>query len=770
MPERPIFFLVTSVFLLVVGGNNLWAQNSVSLDLESWLSFSVRAERVIEGGNASNESYFDLRDQLQNWNSDAQNETISVTKEIELLNSRIEALSGAAIASEVTESSDLAALITNLQIELANTNSELSLYKDITIQTENLVAQTNQILSQNLEAQFYEMKPNPLNPSIWVGSFMYFTSYFIEGYQDLVDAVSILPRRTQAVRGIPKTLLLGFIGILFLVVGRTNLSNRFQNLKVRLTTDQQQLIGRIETLTLNFVFPAIGTTFLVSAFISTGFFDFKALDLIETIPIAVLVILGGNYFSKELKSQLQLGQSSETRSWWARSQQIIKAIGWVLALGFFVEHVVQSYGATAETVSTLLFLLIILLGPLLFLLTNGIIRNFKPEKINIWYFAVKYLAYFAIIVSILGLVLGVAGFSQLAKYLLFSTAYTFAVFSGYWLALDLFIQSYKTLSSTLESEALASLMRPITLLVGTILTVIFIVILALSWGATQRELLVAWRFVLYGVDFGGQNISLITIIVFVAVIFGGYLLTKIFRFILSNSVLEYTNIEDDVKNAFLKVVSYIGLTISLIVAIALAGIDLTNLALIISALSVGIGFGLQEVVSNFISGIILLFERPINEGDWVEVSGTSGIVKKISVRSTTIETFDRSEVVVPNKDLMANAVKNWTLGSRVGRVVIPVGVAYGTSVEKVKEILLEIATNHPHVSKDPEPSVAFMNFGVDALEFEVRAVLVDVNYMISARSEINEQIQLGFEKEGIEIPFSQRDIWLRNDTINIKTA
>jgi len=198
-------------------------------------------------------------------------------------------------------------------------------------------------------------------------------------------------------------------------------------------------------------------------------------------------------------------------------------------------------------------------------------------------------------------------------------------------------------------------------------------------------------------------------------------------------------------------------------ALAEAGIDLQKIALIAGALSVGIGFGLQSVVSNFVSGLILLAERPIRVGDSIVVKGEEGWVRRIRVRATEIETFERASVIIPNSELITGVVKNWTHANTMGRIILKIGVDYASDPEQVRDLLLACANEHPQVVDVPPPRALLLNFGDNALEFELRCVVKDFDWSLVVKSDLYFAILRRLRAAGIRIPAPQREVRVVGD-------
>ena len=352
------------------------------------------------------------------------------------------------------------------------------------------------------------------------------------------------------------------------------------------------------------------------------------------------------------------------------------------------------------------------------------------------------------------------GYANLAAFMVFPTISSLALVAVIAI-LHLVIRDIYALVTGRTAEETGEALVPVLLTFAMGLAAI--PEFALIWGARWNDIVETWNWLQQGITVGDARIGLDAVLTIAVVFAIGYAMTRLLQATLRSAVLPRTKLDTGGRNAITAGVGYVGMTVAAIAAITVAGIDLTGFALVASALSIGIGFGLQTIVSNFVSGLILLIERPISEGDWIEVAGGQmGIVKDISVRSTTIETFDRTDVIIPNGDLVAGVVTNWTRGNTVGRVIVSVGVAYSSDSKQVEAILREACEAHPLVTMNPPPRVFFRRFGADALEFDCFCILRDVNFKLAVHSDLNHTIHARFREEGIEIPFAQRDVWLRN--------
>uniref|UniRef100_UPI0026259F5C DUF3772 domain-containing protein n=1 Tax=uncultured Kiloniella sp. TaxID=1133091 RepID=UPI0026259F5C len=301
----------------------------------------------------------------------------------------------------------------------------------------------------------------------------------------------------------------------------------------------------------------------------------------------------------------------------------------------------------------------------------------------------------------------------------------------------------------------------IVLCVGCGLVVLGVIGTLLIWGMSGQRLFGIIQTGLTGFKIGEVRISFIDIAVAGLLFIGMLALTKVFANVLDERLLPKTKLDAGVRNAIKASVGYAGLGLAVLIGVSAAGLDLSNIAIVAGALSVGIGFGLQSIVNNFVSGLILIFERPIKQGDWVVVGNEEGHVKKIKVRATEIETFDRASVIIPNSDLISGTMKNWTHKSKLGRLEVRVGVSYDADEEKVKDILTQIASEHSGVLTRPEPYVLFMDFGASSLDFELRCFLKDIENKMSIASDLRFSIRKAFQDEGIEIPFPQQDVYIK---------
>jgi small-conductance mechanosensitive channel len=372
-------------------------------------------------------------------------------------------------------------------------------------------------------------------------------------------------------------------------------------------------------------------------------------------------------------------------------------------------------------------------------------------------------------------VCALAGYAALARFLAAQIVVTGTIVVMLYLtfiAVDAFAESLKDDKAAvsrwlheqfgLDERARAQAGLPIELLlkIAALAAAVPLVMLQLGfdWGDVRHIV----RQAFFGFDVGNITISFASLFAALLVFFIAYTLARIFQGWLDRHILAKAGMSGSARDSIRTGIGYGGVLVACIIAISSAGVNFSNIAIVAGALSVGVGLGLQGVVNNFVSGLILLAERPVRVGDWIEVHGEEGIVRRISVRATELETFDRAHVVIPNSMLISDRVKNWTLHNDMGRVVLPVSVAVGSDPEEVCDILKKAASDHVEVLTSPAPIVYFENVTATSLEFKLFVYLLNLGNSLNVRTELRIAILKAFKEAGVQIPHSQLDIFIRD--------
>ena len=744
------------------------ATTSITVDYEAWNTLANRAERVVENPYSSEQALNDFRAQVVEMRAQFSQLETSIQDRLTPLRDQITAL-GPVPAEGQTEAPELTVRRTELSAQLAEREAPLRTADEGFARADSIVRSIDRELRERQANALMTLGPTPLNPANWLEG----VTSLLEWTKTLTGEVSTAWQDPayyeEMISDLPITLGLLALAALLLFRGR----HWMEHLTLMLLQSTAILRGRAAAAFLvslsQLVVPFLGLTLLTIAIRLTRMTGPRILELVDVLVPAGMALFTARWLSLHLfpvvdDPQLSMNLSTEHRR---RARGIALILGLLAGLQVLYVPFLAQQGQTEGARAVLIYPLVVLAAFTLFRLARTL-RLHQPRKKTVDEVEVSVAPFFdrmqtlgtrvLMLMSVLAPILGAAGYMAAALQVVFPAILSLGLI-GLVLVLHRLVTAIYVAIVGNEEAAAQGL---VPALAGLMLSMLAIPPLALIWGARDTDLIEIYTRFSDGISLGGARLSPTTILWFLAVFGIGYMVTRALQGALGSSVLPKTSMEKGAQKAIVSGVGYVGITTAALIAFSTAGIDLSGLAIVAGALSVGIGFGLQNIVSNFVSGIILLIERPVSEGDWVEVGTTSGIIQRISVRSTMIETFDRSKVIVPNADLISGAVTNYTKSSKTGRMIVPVGVAYGTDTRKVESILRELVEAEPLVVLDPKPGVLFLRFGADAMEFEVRAILRDVNYKLSVASELNHKIAIRFAQEGIEIPYAQRDIWLRN--------
>ena len=389
----------------------------------------------------------------------------------------------------------------------------------------------------------------------------------------------------------------------------------------------------------------------------------------------------------------------------------------------------------------------------------------------------RFLLYLVLGIGIIGLPASLLGFERFASMLVHATLSTVIFLIIVRIALRLVdggIESIMQLEwmrnrSFMQVLGLEEATRKLQALIKIIILGNAVLVFLVIWKVFDhfqdaRDIIMG-----YELTFGELTLSVKMVVLVIVILYLTSLFSWVIQAFVDSQIMTPRKMERGIKESLKRLVHYGLFSFGFLVAVSMAGLDLQKITIVIGALGVGIGFGLQNIVNNFVSGLILLFERPVKVGDIINIDQDWGTITKIGLRSTVFETFDNSEIIVPNGDLIAQKVTNWTFTSKVVRAVLPVGVAYGSPLEKVLEILNKAAKEHPEVLSNPAPNSIFEGFGSSSIDFQLRFWVRTIDERLRIRTEVAVIVDRLFREENIVIAFPQMDLHLRSIDSDLQT-
>lgn len=771
------------VALTLMTGGAVFAQDASAPNYAAWSKLADQAEQIVESGQANDARLQSIRDEVVKWRDQFQPAQTTNSTRIATLKDQIAAL-GPPPAEGQTESQDVADRRSALNDEMSKLQAPALQATEAYGRANGIVQQIDQSMRERQNFALIRHTPSPLNPANWAPALAEAITVAKNAYGEVLGNWQNFGNDPDITSRVFVTLGLIVAALLLLTRGRRWVDSLPGKLSARASERSRAAVVFGISLT-QIAIPLIGILLATGALLATDLFGPWGRPLLLSVPAAGLSFFGGVWLTRRIFPEPGTSVSPPLPiANDARGKAAFRGVMLTLALAlhqFFSRSVLplsgfhsQNDGAISvpeqlsDASAGVWHFLTILMGAFFLFQLCNILRTMRPvQGATTPDYRARIMALLAgigRIVAVVSALAAAAGYITGANAALWATVLTLGLVA-FLIVLQDFIADLYAMAKGGDQSARDALAP---MLISLALVVLSLPLFSLIWGARPSGLAEAWVRAQQGVSIGGLRLSPMAIVTFLIVFALGYLLTNFIQGAMRSTILPKTKLDVGGQSAVASIIGYVGIALATLFAISSAGIDLTSLAVVAGALSVGIGFGMQQVVSNFVSGIILLVERPIAVGDWIEVGSKQGIVKKMAVRATQIQTFDRTDVIVPNSDLITQQVTNWTRSSLQGRIIIPIGVAYGSDTRKVAAVLREIIEDQPTVMITPKPAVLFRTFGADSMNFEIRAVLSDINGGVGVTSDVNHEIARRFAEEGIEIPYAQRDIWLRNPEVIAK--
>lgn len=734
---------------------------SGSLDYAAWERLARRGEAMVAGGIASALLLEQARAQIADWREAFLAAQGGNAARIATLRTQVDAL-GPAPADGVAEADELAARRRELTGQLVRLQSPVIAAEEAYSRADGLIREIDRLLRERQTRELTRLWPAPVNPANWPAAAESLAATLAAFWRETAASWTNPERRAGFVDQLPRIAGLLFVAFVLIWRGRRWFERLPYQLMARSAGRGRDIWAFLASLG-QIVVPVAGLVALVAAINETGLPGPLGGVLAESLVAVGFTVFAARWLGLRLYPRggaaTPIGLPEERR---AEARIYVTALGLLLAVESVRRAVFDPLRQPESANAVLAFPGLLLTGLVLFRMGQMMRRHVAavtPEGEAPSYRdrLTAILGRVAMTVGVAGPVLAAVGYVSAGAGLVYPATVSLALV-GLLLILQRFVADLFALF-TGAGDAARDGLGPV--LAGFFLTILSLPMFALIWGVRAADLGEVMTRLREGFAIGQTRVSPGDFILF-AVIFGaGYAATRFLQGALRSTILPKTRLDSGGQNAIVAGTGYLGIFIAGLIAINSTGLDLSGLAIVAGALSVGIGFGLQTIVSNFVSGIILLIERPVSEGDWIEVGTVSGIVKRISVRATRIQTFDRSDVIVPNADLVTGRVTNWTRFSMSGRLIVPVTVPFTADSRRVEHILTEIAMAQPMAVLNPAPLALFTGFAPEAMLFEIRLILRDVNFSPNVRSEINHAIVRRFDEEGIAFSSAHRDFVLR---------
>ncbi|MBK0398856.1 mechanosensitive ion channel family protein [Limibaculum sp. M0105] len=784
--------LIGSLMAVLVAGP-LHAQRSETQPepprvlLESWEAHADEATRRIEEKSLDFEDIDELRAKLSAELVSINELSAKLDSELAPLISQRDAL-GPAPGEGQSESPDVARERTRLASAIEDLEGVKRRTQQASVRAAALIDRLQALRRQIFNEALLERGPSILDPRT-----------FTTAISELGKGVGVLIAETRTRiseeeigmgSGLVVRIVAPAAAMIFALLGFRRMRRiLIRNLSKRVNpnmTASRRLALAAGLTAIRLVLPILALVVVFVATAASGLLGERGLELLVALGIAATLVIGayalGSAFFSPRIPELRISALGDRDA--RRAHALLVVLATLFALDWILVVEGKNVGAAIEVLTLYNTTLQILGGVALWSLVSVIQHRLgagEPEAAEgardfddgsteqdtsdeiLVPFLLRVASVVYRIVAVLAPVLALSGYFAASRFVFHPTLASAGLIGFFVLLYSVVREVIEGIAAPAGATTTAQRrLRLIPVMAGFLLSLIALPLLALIWGATTVDLLAVWRGLGEGFAVGDLTVSPAQFLYFCVVFAVGYLLTRLIQAVLRHSVLPLTSLDTGARAAIIAGTGYIGILAAALVAVSTAGLNLSNLAIVAGALSVGIGFGLQNIVNNFVSGLILLIERPVKAGDWVEIPSGMGYVKQINVRSTEIETFDRSALIVPNSELISSTVTNYTHHNLQGRMILKISVAYGTDTRKIESLLLEIARGHPMVLRRPAPWIYFAGFVNGALEFEIRAILRDVNWVLNVRSDLNHEIARRFAEEGIEIPYPQRDLHLRN--------